>query len=447
MVTKASTQSLATVLALLLALSMLVLPGASHDARALETESFVPGQIIVKLAPGVSIGEINLLYNTQTQECFITCNDSLNSRVYLLKISNGADIGIKLNRLLADDARIEYAELNYRSSVPESDAPNAQARHSAFPSNDAEPTADDYSEGSMYPRTALNLAAAQKITKGAGTTVAILDTGAQLDHPALKTSFEGIPRYDFVSDDNNPSEPSLARTKDQRAREVVGHGTHVAGIVHLVAPAAGLMPLRVLDREGYGSTFHIAEAVAYADSHGADVINLSLGSPSWSRLLWEQVNQATSAGTVVTAAAGNYNSPEPQYPAASDAVPDTLQDDGLLAVTSVNAEPRKSDFANFGPWVDIAAPGEKILSTYPVSSYSPSGYAYWTGTSMSAPFVAGEAALIHKVYSSLSASKIEGKIRCSARDLPEDPAHIMMGAGHADVGASLKPIADSTCVP
>ena len=445
MVTKASIQSLAAAIALLVALCLLLLQGASHDARALETKSFVPGQIIVKLAPGVGIGEINLRYNTQTQECFITCSDSPDPRVYLLKISDGANIEIKLDRLLSD-ARVQYAELNYRSSAPESDAPNAQARHSAFPYDSAEPTADDYSEDAMYPSTALNLAEAQRITKGAGTTVAILDTGAQLDHPALKTSFEGIPRYDFVSDDMNPSEPSLARTTEQRAQEVVGHGTHVAGIVHLVAPAAGLMPLRVLDREGYGSTFHIAEAVAYADRHDADVINLSLGSPSWSRLLWEQVNQATSAGTVVTAAAGNYNSLEPQYPAASDAVPDTLNDDGLLAVTSVNAKPRKSDFANFGPWVDIAAPGEKILSTYPVSRYSPSGYAYWTGTSMSAPFVAGEAALIHNKAGSLSASGIEGKIRCSARDLPDDPGHIMMGAGHADVGASLKSIADSTCV-
>jgi subtilisin family serine protease len=447
MVTKASAQTLATVVALLLALSMLALPGASHDARALETESFVPGQIIVKLAPGVSIGEINLLYNTQTQECFITCNDSSNSRVYLLKISNGANIGTKLNRLLADRAHIEYAELNYRSSVPESDAPNAQARHSAFPYDSAEPTANDYSENSLYPRTALNLAEAQAITKGAGTTVAILDTGAQIDHPALKTSFEGVPRYDFVSDDSDPSEPPLAKTKEQRDREVVGHGTHVAGIVHLVAPGAGLMPLRVLDREGYGTTFHIAEAVAYADRHGADVINLSLGSPSWSQLLWEQVNQATSDGTVVTAAAGNYNSREPQYPASSGPPWVASKYDGLLAVTSVNAEPKRSDFANYGTWVDIAAPGEKILSTYPVSRYSRSGYALWTGTSMATPFVAGEAALIHKVDGSLSASGIEGKIRCSARGLPDDPGHIKMGAGHADVGASLKSIADSTCVP
>jgi thermitase len=444
MVNRRSAQPIALSVALLVALCLLVLPGATGDARALETERIVPGQIIVKLAPGVGIGAINLSYNTQTQECFITCNDSPDSRVYLLKIADGANIDIKLNRLLSD-ARIQYAELNYLSSAPESDAPGAQARHRGFPTDSATPTADDYSEGSAYPDSALNLTEARAITSGAGTTVAILDTGAQLDHPALKASFEGVPRYDFVSDDTNPSEPSFATTKEQRAREVVGHGTHVAGIVHLVAPRAGLMPLRVLDREGYGSAFHIAEAVVYADRRGADVINLSLGSPSLSLLVREKVNRATSDGTVVTAAAGNYNSPLPQYP-AYNVLPDTLKDEGLLAVSSVNAEPRRSDFANYGPWVDIAAPGEKILSTYPVSRYSRSGYAYWTGTSMATPLVAGEAALIHKQYGSLSASGIERKIRCSARDLPDDPTHTMMGAGHADVGASLKPIADPICV-
>ena len=444
MVDRKSAQLIAFCVALLVALCLLVLPGATDDAQALVTETIVPKQIIVKLAPGAGIGQINLRYNTQTQECFVTCNDSPDSRVYLLKIPDGVKIDGLLKKFEVD-SRIEYAELNYLASAPESDAPNAQARHRGFPTDSATPTADDYSEDSAYPDTALNLTKARAITTGAGTTVAILDTGAQLDHPALEASFEGVPRYDFVSDDTNPSEPSFATTKEQRAREVVGHGTHVAGIVHLVAPGAGLMPLRVLDREGYGSAFHIAEAVAYADRRSADVINLSLGSPSLSLLVREKVNQAISGGTVVTAAAGNYNSIAPQYP-AYNVLPDTLKDEGLLAVSSVNAEPRRSNFANYGPWVDIAAPGEKILSTYPVSRYSKSGYAYWTGTSMATPFVAGEAALIHKVDGSLSASGIEGRIRCSARDLPDDPTHTMMGAGHADVGASLKPINDSICI-
>ena len=182
---------------------------------------------------------------------------------------------------------------------------------------------------------------------------------------------------------------------------MVGHGTHVAGIVKLVAPQASIMPLRVLDREGYGTTFHVAEAIAYADANGADVINLSLGTPSWSMLLREKVDEAISHGVVVVAAAGNYNSLQPQYP-ASNVLPAALDKDGLLAVTSVSAAQKKSDFANYGTWVDIVAPGEEILSTYPVSKY-----AYWSGTSMATPFVSGEAALIHSVANSLDPGGVE----------------------------------------
>jgi thermitase len=261
----------------------------------------------------------------------------------------------------------------------------------------------------------------------------------------LKTNFNGVARYDFVDDDNNPSEPSFARDEVSRDNEVVGHGTHVAGIVDLVAPKAKIMPLRVLDREGYGTSFHIAEAISFADSNGADVINLSLGMPDPTllglappKLLREKVVEAIRDGAVVVAAAGNYNNSVPTYPAARGSTAD--DDDGLLAVTSVNWKEEKSDFANYGLWVDIAAPGENILSTYPLSTY-----AYWSGTSMAAPFLSGQATLIHSVEGSLDPAGIEVKIRCSARPISQDPTHTMLGAGHTDVGASLEQAPGSNC--
>ncbi len=306
------------------------------------------------------------------------------------------------------------------------------------------PTDDRYSQ-SPYAASALNLSSAHAISKGEGTTVAVVDTGAQLGHPALKTNFNGVARYDFVDDDNNPSEPEFAPDEDSRNNEMVGHGTHVAGIVDLVAPKAKIMPLRVLDREGYGTSFHIAEAISFADSNGADVINLSLGMPDPTllglappKLLREKVEEAIRDGAVVVAAAGNYNNFVPTYPAARGSTAD--DDDGLLAVTSVNWEERKSDFANYGMWVDIAAPGENILSTYPVSTY-----AYWSGTSMAAPFLSGQATLIHSVEGSLDPAGIEVKIRCSARTISQDPTRTMLGAGHTDVGASLEQAPGSHC--
>ena len=433
MIAKASLQTLATVVALLLALGMLVLPGASDDAGALETQNYVPDQVVVKLRSGASIGDLNLRgYGLRVQERFL---NQTNTDIYLLKITDGGSVQSKLDALLGNPL-LAYAEPNFLSEAPE-----AAARHRAFPAGDATPTTGNYSRNGTYSDSVLNLTAARDINQGAGTRVAVLDTGAQLNHPALKASFAGVPRYDFVDDDTDPSEPAFAKNKQSLAQEVVGHGTHVAGIVDLVAPQAEIMPLRVLDREGYGTTFHIAEAITYADTNGADVIILSLGSPSWSRLLREKVDEAIGDGVVVVAAAGNDGFVQPQYPAANLVPPAALPDDGLLAVTSVNAAEKKSDFANYGEWIDIAAPGEEILSTYPVS-----GYAYWSGTSMATPFVAGEAALIRSEYGPLGPGSVEDRIRSGARCVDQEYGYTgMLGAGQADVDASLRGVEGPHC--
>jgi thermitase len=448
MVTKALTQSLVTAVALLVALCLLVMWGAFHDARALETEEFVPGQIIVELDPGIiNIGTVNSLFGTQVQERFLNSTDT---NIYLLKIKDDSGVLAKVDEISGTPG-IKFVEPNFLTGVPEEDdGAEANARHYAFPAGDATPTTKSYSRntlstGTSYDDSALKLSAARKITKGAGTTVAVIDTGAQLNHPALKANFVGSSRrYDFVSDDNDPSEPPLADTDAQRKLEVVGHGTHVAGIVNLVAPSADLMPLRALNRDGGGTVFHVAEATAFADAHGADVINLSLGAPIWSRLLRKKVNEAISHGSVVVAAAGNYSSAAPQYP-ASRLAPAADDDDGLLAVTSVDPAGKKSDFANFGLWVDVAAPGEEILSTYPVSRY-----AYWSGTSMATPFVAGEAALIKTQEEQPTPGSIEAQIRLGAHCLdnknPELLLPGMLGAGYIDIGNSLRGIEGERCI-
>jgi thermitase len=445
MITKASLQTIATAVALLLALGMLMLPGASDDARALETESFVPGQIIVQIDPRIiDIGTVNFLFGTQVQERFL---NSKSTNIYLLKITDGDGVLDKVAEI-SGVAGIKLAEPNLLVGAPEGDdGVKANPKHYAFPTGDATPTTKTYSRnspstGTTYDDAALKLSAARTISKGAGTTVAVIDTGAQMDHPALKSRFVGVPRYDFVSDDGDPSEPRLANSDTQRKQEVVGHGTHVAGIVNLVAPRAHLMPLRALDRKGGGSVFHVAEATAFADANGADVINLSLGAPRWSILLTRKINEAINHGSVVVAAAGNYDSVVSQYP-ASRTIPAADDDDGLLAVTSVDPEGKKSDFANYGRWVDVAAPGEEILSTYPVSRY-----AYWSGTSMATPFVAGEAALIKSQEAKSTPGGIEARIRFSARCLDDKNPDLppgMLGAGHIDIGNSLRGIEGKHC--
>jgi thermitase len=408
--------------ALVLAFCLLILSGAASRAQAdCGLGSFVPRQVIVKLNPilGATVGQINATYGSTTLEPFPG-----STNVYLLGLPAGSGVTATVKQMV-NDPRLLYAEPNFFAQSPE-----GGARHRAWGDSDVAPTSQEYAA------QALGLVSAHAISQGMSTRVAVLDTGAQLDHPALKANFKDAWRYDFVEGDENPSDLPVGRDADCDGDkdEMVGHGTHVAGIVDITAPAAKIMPLRVLDTEGYGDVFTIAKAVHFAAHNRADVLNLSLGSPSRSKLLQDVIKDTTANGVLVAAAAGNANSSLAHYPAAGNGV--TASADGLVAVTSVNMYEQKSYFANYGTWVDIAAPGEGIRSAFPVSKY-----AYWSGTSMATPFVSGQAALIHAVYGSVDAASVEKRIRCSARPLlVTDPIYAaMLGAGRADVGASLSP--------
>jgi thermitase len=408
-----------------LALCLLMLSGAGSRAQADCPGVFVPQQVIVKLnlTSGATVQEINATYGSTTLESFPGSTD-----VYLLGLPTSSDV-METVEQLANDSRLLYAEPNFFALSPEQ-SPEGGARHRAFGVSNVAPTSREYAT------QALGLVRAHAISQGKGTQVAVLDTGAQLDHPALKANFKDAWRYDFVEGDGNPSDQPVGKDADCDGDkdEKVGHGTHVAGIVDITAPAAKIMPLRVLDTEGYGNVFTIAKAVYFATQNRADVINLSLGTPSRSKLLQEVIKDTTANGVLVAAAAGNSNNSVPHYPAAGDGI--AASADGLVAVTSVNMHDQKSDFANYGRWVDIAAPGEGIRSAFPVSKY-----AYWSGTSMATPFVSGQAALIHAVYGSLDPAGVENRIRCSARSLFETDwiYAAMLGAGRADVGASISP--------
>ena len=402
---------------------MLMLWGAAGRAGADPLAGdFVSGQVIAKVRPTANVKNVNATYGTTTLDEF-----SDGSGVYLVEVSAGSNVK-NMTRRMAGDRRLLYAEPNFKIQPLEGDA-----RHRAWGVSDVAPSSEDYVD------SALNLSIARKISWGKGVTVAVLDTGAQLGHPTLQPNFEGVKRWDFVGNDPNPTDV-LDADRDGRRDRMAGHGTHVAGIVDRVAPAAKIMPLRVLNSKGYGDAFTIAKAVSYAQRNGAKVINLSLGSSSYSKLLYEMIGNAINSGVVVAAAAGNSNTSAPHYPAAGDGLIPTgmpASADGLIAVTSVTSldqeKQRKSDFANYGGWVDIAAPGEEIRSAFPVEKY-----ADWSGTSMSTPFIAGQAALIRAVDGSLEAKGLDG-IEARIRDTvdPLSPQPEYAGTGHANVCKSL----------
>ena len=416
--------------ALAVALCLVVLLGAGPMRASAEGNDYEPRQAIVRLNPasGATIESINIDYGS-------TALDKLpgSMGVYLLKLP-GSSNTLEMVGHMASDPRLLFAEPNFVAEAPEGDG-----RHKAYGISSTKPSSTQYAVEN------LNLSCAAHISRGKGTKVAVLDTGAQLGHPALKANFKGVKRYDFVGDDTDPSERPLGRDTDADGLkdEMMGHGTHVAGIVDLVAPAAKIMPIRVLDTEGYGNVFTIAKAVSYAQRNDANVINLSLGTSSYSRLLHDVLADAIeNGGVVVVAAAGNSNTEAKHYPAAGEPNGLSSSADGLVAVTSVNKDEVKSGFANYGAWVDIAAPGNAIRSAFPVSVY-----ANWSGTSMATPFVSGQAALVHKVTPSGDRDPVvvEKKIRDTAAQdalqfyLNNNPYYAgMLGAGHANVCASLQ---------
>jgi subtilisin family serine protease len=159
-----------------------------------------------------------------------------------------------------------------------------------------------------------------------------------------------------------------------------GHGTFCAGLIAAVAPDAMIMPLRIFDDSGNTDAFSIVRGIRYAVEHGADVINMSFGMTSESNAVKQAVKFAFDHGVTVVASAGNGNASTPQYPAAFN---------NVMSVAATDLKDKKASFSNFGDSIFVDAPGINIISAYP-GGY----YAIASGTSFSAPFVTGEAALI-----------------------------------------------------
>jgi hypothetical protein len=375
------------------------LPGLQTTPESLPA----PDEVIAKLQPGVTIAAINQTYGTTTIRAL-----SPTRAIYLLQVPAGADPE-PLASAMNSDSRILYAEPNRVTDAPE--AIGREAFSWGGP--------DDGPYTGQYAPEMLGLPAAHAISQGAGIVVAVIDTGVQLTHPVLASRLTAA-RIDFVDGDDVPDDV-FSGGSDYGA----GHGTHVAGIIHLVAPQAQIMPIRVLDTDGQGYSFTVAEAILFAAENGADVINLSLGMPFESDFLEDIIEDVTEAGIVVVAAAGNLNSTQKQYPAASECV---------LGVTAVNANRVKADFASYGNWVRLSAPGVGIYSTLPVD-----GYGSWNGTSMAAPFAAGQAALLLGLNGNLNVVQVADLMGGTAVNLnPFNPGYInQLGAGLINIAASL----------
>lgn len=247
--------------------------------------------------------------------------------------------------------------------------------------------------------------------------VAVIDTGIDPNHPVFQNLL--VPGYDFTRNQAGegdetadvlfPSQPSAdpdgsAWTNPNTAAKVTqstaavvdgnpaygdfGHGTMVAGIIHLVAPGAMLMPLKAFSANGTGYTSDIVRAIYFAVQNNANVLNMSFNLAAASQEVKSALDYATFNGLISVASAGNNGEDTVVYPAAYN---------NVVGVASTNNQDQRSSFSNYGtPPVWVAAPGEGVVTTYPFSTYA----AGW-GTSFSAPFVSGTAALMLDSGSSL----------------------------------------------
>jgi subtilisin family serine protease len=180
---------------------------------------------------------------------------------------------------------------------------------------------------------------------------------------------------------------------DQPGFAAFGHGTMVAGVLHLVAPHAKIMPLKAFRPDGTGNLADIIHAIYYASQHGATVVNMSFDLSGPSKALSQAVSYANHAGVILVAAAGNESTSARVYPAAFNGY--------VVGIASTTDWDTRSSFSNYGTAdVWIAAPGEYVISTFPGGTYAAA-----SGTSFSSPLVAGTAALLLNAKPSLNQAK------------------------------------------
>jgi subtilisin family serine protease len=237
--------------------------------------------------------------------------------------------------------------------------------------------------------------AAWRLTSGAAeTVVAVLDTGVDRTHADLQGAF--VDGWDAVNEDADPSDDH-------------GHGTLVAGVIAARAnngigsvgacPRCSVMPVKVIAANGSGSAADIAEGITWAVDHGARVINMSFVLSGRDEGVAQAIQYARSKNVLVVAAAGNAGSPEATFPA---------NESGVVSVTSTDASDARYDWASFGAWVTLAAPGCSK------STQAGGGYADFCGTSSSAAFASGVAALARSADRDASVDQIVAALSANA---------------------------------
>ncbi len=301
--------------------------------------------------------------------------------------------------------------------------------------------------------------------------VAVLDAGFDLDHEDLigrywrnedEINGDGIDNdrngfeddafgWDFVDSDPDPSPNIENPLKDS----VISHGTLISGIIAAqtsndvgiagIAQNVRIMPLRILDENGAGSTLSVRSAIEYAVNNGADVINLSFTTTELDERLLQTIEWAHEQGVVIVSAIGNGNlntDIDLIYPACMD---QHLEKNVIIGVAATNKKDKKASFSNFGTHcVDLSAPGTNVFGAVyhdPAVLLLSTAYGSpWEGTSVAAPMVAAAAAQLRSLYPSLTPNQVRSILKLAVDPVKETSvnARISLGAGRLNVKRAIE---------
>ncbi|MCX7001800.1 MAG: S8 family serine peptidase [bacterium] len=255
--------------------------------------------------------------------------------------------------------------------------------------------------------------------RGAGVTVALLDTGVDGSHPDLAGRVLG--GYNFVDDNLD--------TRDSH-----GHGTACAGIiagtgtandgVQGIAPQAYLLPVKVMDDQGRGNSFAVVEGIVYAVERGAQVINLSIGTRTDAQIVREAIAYATKRGVLIVAASGNDGMEQVLMPSAYPEV---------VCVGAVDGELQHASFSNYGDEVDVVAPGVGVYTCGANGTRT-----YFSGTSSAAPFVAGALAVLRGRNPQADADELRAQLTSTADNLGNAGRDPWFGEGIVNLRRALR---------
>ena len=372
---------------------------------------FSPGEFIVKVKQDTAFSNPALIALNEKHQVyavdkiFPNAEGTILDNVYLLHVPLRSDI-LSIVYEYASYSDVVYAEPNeipHLSIIPNDT--NFSKQWSLYNTGQA-------FQGSLHgtPDADIDAPEAWEIETGSSAVViANIDTGIDYTHPDLAARIwnntDEIPG-NVIDDDHNGYIDDIRGWdffyNDSNVKDGEGHGTMIAGVIAASTNngigIAGvnwnsmIMPVRISNETGYSSFEFLVIGIRYAVDNGADIINIEAGTFSQSNILLDAVNYAYDNRVFLCAPAGNSNSQHKFYPAANE---------NVTGVAASDQDDKKASFSNYGEWVDIAAPGNKIFSTMPTYHVYendlfgvPQNYSVGSGTSLAAPMVAGVAALL-----------------------------------------------------